>query len=43
MYISELFGKKIKTNENFMNQNQESLFKANYHMVIRWLIWMNRN
>ena len=40
--MCELF-EKIKINQNFMNQNQESLFKANCHIINQWLIWMKRN
>ena len=34
---------KIKMNQIFMNQNQKSLFKANFHVIIQWLTWMKRN
>ena len=35
--MCELF-KKIKINQISMNQNQESLFKVNCHVIIQWLI-----
>ena len=35
--------KKIKINQISMNQNQESLFKVNCHVIIQWLIQMKRN
>ena len=35
--MCELF-LKIKINQNYMNQNQGSLVKANCHVIIQWLI-----
>ena len=41
--MCEFFLKEIKINQISMNQNQESLFKANRHVIIQWLTYMKRN